>query len=154
MGSSFFPTILVVYAAIECVFFLYYLKLKRQVQAPGPPSRHSRRYLRSVFSRALAFGLDDEHRLAVDVSAKTTALSNGDQKSRQQPRSQSRPAVLRAESFIPAYMSTPLEKNDPRAIEFAKVSRSFTMLPSATVSLILFRSVPLPQQAASNVVQA
>ncbi|CDR98948.1 uncharacterized protein SPSC_06287 [Sporisorium scitamineum] len=133
------------YCALEAAFSLYYLHLSRQIQRPGPRPLYGRRFLRSVFAQALQAGLKSSsedltdqpkqsYASAVSTShgasdntagltsrgsnGQSTAASSGLNEAAAPSNVRQRLGRLRAASFVPQFVTTPISADDPRAIKF------------------------------------
>ncbi|SNX85596.1 uncharacterized protein MEPE_04305 [Melanopsichium pennsylvanicum] len=128
------------YCAAEAAFSLYYWHLCRKIQKPGPRPLYGRRFLRGVFAQALQAGLkttssyDDGNPHQSYSSAVSTSLdssvasglesrvANGSSTALNETCAPSdvrqRLGRLRAASFVPQFVSTPISEHDPRAKKF------------------------------------
>ncbi|EPQ28870.1 uncharacterized protein PFL1_03672 [Pseudozyma flocculosa PF-1] len=122
---------LFVYCAVEAAFSIYHARLARKIQAPGPRPLYGKRFIRTVFAKALESGLKQPNgtndtarasgRLAPprqNGSATALARPSDAEATAAAEDVRRRMGRLRTASFVPNFVHRPLEHDDPRAIRF------------------------------------
>ncbi|EST04692.1 E3 ubiquitin-protein ligase Highwire/Pam/Rpm-1 [Kalmanozyma brasiliensis GHG001] len=147
-------TVFYSYCAIEAAFSLYHLHLSQRLQRPGPRPLYGRRFLRSVFAQALQAGLEPSGEDLTNGNAKGSYASavqaslgdgpvsrrtNGSSSLRKEdpPPSDVRQRLgrLRAASFVPQFVSSPISADDPRALKFQQdQARWFFGVPAEQIT--------------------
>ncbi|SPC67416.1 uncharacterized protein UHOD_03431 [Ustilago sp. UG-2017b] len=123
------------YFCIEALFSIYYFYLCRRIQRPAPRPLYGRRFLRRVFAQALQAGLTSPSStdgvgkgyasavfssLPSSQGSELVKRSNAmglDEKSAESDVRQ-RLGRLRAASWVPQFVTTPINADDPRAKKF------------------------------------